>query len=351
MKNRIIALLMVMAVLVLAFASCGGGNNTPTPDGGEQGGNSGETVTPDNLLTNDGKGLPEDDGSGVFDVDFTKGNYVQDVTDQGYYIDGCPTVGTPGVLVIPVDFKDVTAESKGYTIRNVRGVKIAFVAFTKGMNITIGVDKDKDSMTLPPGSEDCVNVLYTDYDGGYQEINKEKILSVLEAVNEEKPDLTVALLHWGSEYNNTISQSQKDIAELLQTNGVDAIIGTHSHYVQKMSFDAQSGQFVAYSLGDFFSNVEWSKKEEKYTVPSGSEYSVILDLEITKDNTTGETKITGFSYTPIYTVQENDQPMRVVRIQQAVEAYENGYYLKVSQETYEKMVYAKERIDARIKSE
>ena len=37
MKNRIIALLMVMAVLVLAFASCGGGNNTPTPDGGEQG--------------------------------------------------------------------------------------------------------------------------------------------------------------------------------------------------------------------------------------------------------------------------------------------------------------------------
>ena len=35
----------------------------------------------------------------------------------------------------------------------------------------------------------------------------------------------------------------------------------------------------------------------------------------------------------------------------AMEAYENGYLHKVSQETYEKMEYALERIEARIKGE
>lgn len=235
--------------------------------------------------------------------------------------------------------------SKGYTIRNVQGIKIAFVAFTKGMTV------DKDSMTLPPGSENCVNILYTDYDGGYQEVNREKITSVLSAVKKEKPDITVALLHWGSEYNNTVSESQETIVNLMQANGVDAIIGSHSHYVQGMTFDAEKGSFVAYSLGDFFANAAWSKKEEKFYIPSGSEYSVVLDLEITKDNRTGKTKITNFSYTPIFTVDEADQPLRVVRIKEAVEAYKSGYFQKVSQETYEKMIYALERIESRITGE
>ena len=67
------------------------------------------------LITNDGKGLPTA-ADGVHEVDFTKGKYVKTVADQGYYQGGCPTVGKPQVLVIPVEFKDVTAASKGYTV-------------------------------------------------------------------------------------------------------------------------------------------------------------------------------------------------------------------------------------------
>ena len=67
-----------------------------------------------------------DDGDGVYDVDFTKATNVKDVTDQGYYLDGCPTVGSPGVLVIPVDFSDATAKSKGYNISSIKN------AFEKG---------------------------------------------------------------------------------------------------------------------------------------------------------------------------------------------------------------------------
>ena len=56
----------------------------------------------------------------MYDVDFTDGKYVQDVTDQGYYIDGCPTTGSPAVLVIPVDFKDINGRySSYYSIDNI----------------------------------------------------------------------------------------------------------------------------------------------------------------------------------------------------------------------------------------
>ncbi len=220
---------------------------------------------------------------------------------------------------------------KGYTIREVQGIRIAFVAFTKGM----------DGMTLPAGSENCVNVLYTDYDSNYQTVNEEKINAVLDAARTQSPDLVVALLHWGSEFNDTISGSQEKIASLLQEKGVDAIIGTHSHYVQQMTHDQESGSFVAYSLGDFFGDAQ----------RAGSEYSVILELEITKSGVDGSTRITGFDYTPIFTVTDPEQPYRVVRIAEAIAAYELSYMKKVSQEAYEDMKYALTRIEKRISGE
>ena len=81
---------------------------------------TGGTETPgtgipyDELFTNEGAGLPSDP-DGVYDLDFTKGEYIKDITNQGEYVNGCPPTGTPGVLVIPVQFSDVTAASKGYT--------------------------------------------------------------------------------------------------------------------------------------------------------------------------------------------------------------------------------------------
>ena len=218
---------------------------------------------------------------------------------------------------------------KGYTIREVEGIKIAFVAFTKGM----------DGMSLPKGSEHCVNVLYSDYDSTYQNLDRSTIQSVLNAVEAEKPDLTVALLHWGSEYNDTVSSSQKSIVSLLPEQGVDAIIGTHPHYVQQMTYDPETGNFVAYSLGDLLSDGD----------RSGTEYSVILKLEITKS--AEGTEITGYSYTPIFTVAERGSTLRSVRIAEAMTAYESNYIEHVKDTTYEAMAYALTRIEARINGE
>ena len=196
-------------------------------------------------------------------------------------------------------------------------------------------------MALPEGSGKCVNVLYTDYESTYQKVNREGINQVLREVREENPDVVIALLHWGSEFNDTISGSQKDILELMQSNGVDVVLGTHSHYVQQIVHDKERNKFVAYSLGDFISG----------NLRSGSEYSIVLNLEITKNETTGKTTITDYTCTPIYTVAEEGKPMRIMRIRETMAAYEGGYVNRVSEATYQGMAYALERIDARIKGE
>ena len=90
--------------------------STDIEEGGGTGdsGSGGTGNTNDDVITNEGVGLPSD-SDGVFDVDFNKAQYVKKVSDQGYYLDGCPSTGSPAVLVIPVEFSDSKASSKGYT--------------------------------------------------------------------------------------------------------------------------------------------------------------------------------------------------------------------------------------------
>lgn len=242
------------------------------------------------------------------------------------------SVKQAGMEPVGVFADDEQFESKrGFSLFQVQGVRIAVVAFTKGM----------DGTALVPGYENCVNILYTDYSTTYQKIDKDKIGQVMEAVQAQKPDITIALLHWGSELNDNISDSQKSICQLLQSYGTDAIIGTHPHFVQEIDFDSENGTLVAYSLGDLIGDIP----------EAGTEYSIILDLEITKDHKTGESAITNYSYTPIFTVAEENHPLRVLRIREAIAAYEEGYMNAVSAETYKAMQNALERIEDRITGE
>ncbi len=222
----------------------------------------------------------------------------------------------------------------GYTIVDVQGIRIALVAFTKGM----------DNMGLPAGSERCVNLLYKDYTTDYKQVDTEGITELLEQVQKDEPDLTIAMVHWGSENNEALSDSQKSIRRLMLEQGVDVVLGTHSHLVQSIEFNQEAGTLVAYSLGDFFGDA---------TLP-GTNYSLILDLEVQKNNVTGEVSLLGYSYTPIFTVKPQESPdgiLRVVRIHQAMTRYDSGYLGRVTRDAYESMDYALLRLEQRIDPE
>lgn len=230
----------------------------------------------------------------------------------------------------PVGAYSSTAEfkrSKGYTICDVGGIRIAVVAFTKGVG----------GRGLPEGSEGCVNLLYTDYESTYRRVDTAGITKILDNAKAEKPDFIIALVHWGSENNDTISKTQESIITLLKKNGVGLILGTHPHLVQEIAYDQTAGTLVAYSLGDFYGDGS----------RSGTNYSIILDIEITKDSDKRTTKVTGYSYTPIYTItgsQSADGYQRVVRIEQAMQAHDGNFVDKITDDCYKDMAYSLTRI-------
>ena len=221
--------------------------------------------------------------------------------------------------------------SGGYEILEVEGIRIALVAFTKGM----------DNLGLPAGSESCVNVLYKDYSTDYKNVDTERIDRVLDNVRQEQPDLTIAMVHWGSEYNDEISASQKKIRNQMLEGGVDIIVGTHPHLVQQIDYDPVEKTLVAWSLGDFFGD----------GIMAGTNYSILLDLEITRDNATGDTFLSGYEYVPIFTLKPDQSAgggHRVVRIREAMERYEQNFVGSITEGAYKDMEYALTRIEKRV---
>jgi poly-gamma-glutamate synthesis protein (capsule biosynthesis protein) len=269
-----------------------------------------------------------------FDMLLTVNNHCSDTLNAGIKRTlntvrqaGLTTLGT---IADSADFR----KTSGYEIGEVDGIRIALVAFTKGM----------DNLGLPAGSEDCVNLLYKDYSTDYKKVDTDRIARVLRNISEEQPDITIAMVHWGSEYNDEISKTQEKIRKQLQEGGVDIIVGSHPHLVQKVDYDPIAQTLVAYSLGDFFGD----------GAMAGSNYGVILDLEVTRVNSTGETYLSGWEYVPIFTLkpeQSNLGGHRVVRIREAMERYELDFVGRITEATYGDMEYALERIEKRINPE
>lgn len=68
-----------------------------------------DSVTINNIYTNEGKGISSlINDKGYTDINFTKNTKIKDVTEQSSYEGGCPTTGNVNVLVVPVDFKNNT---------------------------------------------------------------------------------------------------------------------------------------------------------------------------------------------------------------------------------------------------
>ncbi len=174
----------------------------------------------------------------------------------------------------------------GAYIRNIHKIKFAFLAYTKGT----------DSVTMPEGCSYALNTLYTDYSDYWSDLRTSQIRKDVQAAKDAGAEVIIALVHWGSEYSRTVSEPQREAAELLLENGVDVIIGTHSHMVNEVGFqevernDGTKKQcFVAYGLGDF------------YTDPTqdNAKQSMILNLQFSKADD-GTVSITKASYVPIY---------------------------------------------------
>lgn len=91
-----------------------------TDDTDDNNGSGNNNNNNDSILTNDNKGLPAG-VNGIYNIDFKAEKVlVKNVNDLYDYKYGCPTTGSPKVLVVPVQFSDCLAADKNYTIDNIQ---------------------------------------------------------------------------------------------------------------------------------------------------------------------------------------------------------------------------------------
>jgi poly-gamma-glutamate capsule biosynthesis protein CapA/YwtB (metallophosphatase superfamily) len=84
-------------------------------------------------------------------------------------------------------------------------------------------------------------------------VGAEGILEDAAAARGDGADFVVVSMHWGQEYATEPTTDQRRIAsELLESDDVDLVLGTHVHVVQPC--EVVNGKHVLYGLGNFLSN-------------------------------------------------------------------------------------------------
>lgn len=195
-------------------------------------------------------------------------------------------------------------DSEKYLIKDVNGIKMAFLDYTYGTN---GIE-------LPKGKEFAINM-----------IDKDKIKKDIENVKKENVDVVCVNMHWGQEYKLTPTSEQEELADFLFQNGADLILGSHTHCLEPMEKrtvtmpdGTTKDGFVIYSLGNFMSGQK----------ADNSRQSVILDIKLTKAGKDGKISIDSVTYTPIYMynyyTSKSAHRFKVMDIEAEIAKYEAG---------------------------
>ena len=203
-------------------------------------------------------------------------------------------------------------EQEQLLIKDVKGVKIAFINYTYGTN----------GIPLPSGKEYCVNL-----------IDKDLIKKQINQAKEQNVDMIVACMHWGTEYRTTANSEQEELANFLFENGVDVILGNHPHVIEPMekrTITLEDGTekdvFVVYALGNFTAD-----QRDEITRDSA-----ILNLTITR-NSDGKISIDKVDYVPIYMYKNpsvKSHKFKILDIEKTVSEYESGVNTSIGSATY-----------------
>jgi len=126
-------------------------------------------------------------------------------------------------------------------------------------------------------------------------LDKDLITSDIQKAKNMSADIIILFLHWGTEYDTVPAKSQTDLAEYFLSIGVDLIIGSHPHVLQKMvwlkNVTGRKDGIVVYSLGNFVSN------QRKPKTDGGS----MVRIELTRNGDAFNISNAGYYLTWVYT--------------------------------------------------
>jgi len=164
-------------------------------------------------------------------------------------------------------------------IVNINDTKIAILAYSYGTNCN----------PIPKGKDYLINLI--DYDLIKNDIQSAKVNGA---------EIVLVHFHFGEEYKREPVQFQKDVVKKTIEFGADIIIGGHPHVLQPVDFyKTNNGNldtgFVAYSMGNFFSN-----QQDRY-----KDAGMILTIKLRKYFYTNKIEIEEVNYLPTWVFRGN----------------------------------------------
>lgn len=163
-------------------------------------------------------------------------------------------------------------------IKEVNGIKIAFLSYTYGTN------------GIPVPDAYLVNLI--DHEQMTADIKRAK----------GKADVVVVMPHMGNEYESYPRDVFKEWADLMFISGADIVLASHPHVLQPMEYvkidhgDGVHDGFIIYSLGNFISS--------QTTPPRNA--SIVLHLTIEQVGS-APPNVKEVSFVPIWTQFRNAQ--------------------------------------------
>lgn len=187
-------------------------------------------------------------------------------------------------------------------IREIKGIKFAFLSFTYGTN----------GISLASGKPFLANVM-----------SKDLIREDIERAKSDNPDVIVVMPHMGDEYESEPSEEWRDWAHFMLDCGADIVVASHPHVLQPMEFigvndggKQSRSRFIAYSTGNFLS----SQREPP------TDAGMILNLYFKRDEA-GRAFLSQVSYIPTWVKFTDDSghfDITVLPVWDTLNAVDNG---------------------------
>lgn len=174
-------------------------------------------------------------------------------------------------------------ESTNPLIVDVKGIKVGFFSYSQMLN---GYEK----LMLNSGRDTAVNL-----------IDMDKIKKDVDYLKKNHADVIMCYMHWGEEYSDYPNSYQKNTFKKLSDMGVDLVIGSHPHTIQKSDVIENNGKksYCVYSLGNLVSD-----QRESYGQYYGVEIGVYSDIKIEKIG--DKTTVKSFENKPYYVDKYTD---------------------------------------------
>jgi poly-gamma-glutamate capsule biosynthesis protein CapA/YwtB (metallophosphatase superfamily) len=162
---------------------------------------------------------------------------------------------------------------------NVRGIRVALLAYTEFSNIPV-----------PAAKAYLVNM-----------IDSALMARDIAQARRRGAELVIVNLHWGNEYQRFPNDYQKRVASQTFGLGADVVFAEHPHVLQPVQLHKLPAQvngarpgldtgLVAYSMGNFISN-----QQKRYT-----DAGVMISVIIEKNLRTGKKRLAGVEYVPTW---------------------------------------------------